>query len=897
MDLLATDRAPPRRWVESSRSSCHFVNKSKASSRVNKSYALPPPPPGIKDGDARSMVPASFLRETEGTGQESVRMAVEMNTASNSAMPSTLCRKRPAAAQLDSDSSGPFRSSISTSSSSTSRPTSSGRSSRSFDKPHAPSPLGAYRNLPAAQSSSSSRRRQLPRARPPQGWDRTALASPMRKLLLTMPPPMVDDKAVDPAAQVKQPQTEFYTWENLPPQSLMAACIAEFYGDRGIAKILCPIPQSEVSEMFQSIYANASPTGRGSSPGSRQVPRATNNHRLCQVLLLAATGSQYLEDSVSKEASRALFTSGKWYLDMAFGRGANDLQRLRANVLTGLFLMFEKSITAVEYLNRGIAISKARGLHHSSPPPHHHHPADAWGTPTSHPSGKPAAAPPPPPPLPPPPPPPSRNNVTVTVTGDNVAENWAHWRSIWRSLVFLEGWMFATLGSVPQTHKTFEAISEDRGRLRPAEAGVHHHHHQHPAGATFSSSSDLDFDLHAQLKQLGLLMSAITADVLSPPSVPLSTVKVYSDHLKAWHANLPSSLTLSTAIRESYESPRKNSTLLIHCAYLVSITQLTRRILVERVTTQLTAGSPPSASHSHPAEIIGGGGGGVGGGGGRGGRGALTEANTIHGEEFSKICVSAARQLATVVGMLRAENRLTKRCWLIIQSAYTAGIVICLDVARNRGRPMLESAFNESLDLISKCTSTLQHCSTLDAVAEGYLAVLRPIYLTLCTPETTATKRARMFRDPFTAGQIGEPDLSETYPSNEAMLGHIIELMKTPYCDVEATTPHGFFSEAGNPSEHYRFMYQQQQQQQQHPQHQQPQQQHQQPQQQQRQGLHAYQGNHHNHYVPASPTRARQDVIMGGTEEHPTGSPRQRHRGRGRQWTREEYEAFFGRVT
>jgi hypothetical protein len=336
MDLLATDRVPPRRWVGNKRPPCHFVNKSKASSRVNKSYA---PPPGIKDGDARRMVSISLLRETEETGGKSERMIVDMNTASNSSSPSSRYHKRAVASRSDSDNSGSSRSCVSTCSSGTSRPTSSERLSSSFDKPSASSPLNIHHHLP------SSSRGRLPRT-PPPVLDQTALASPMRTLLLTMPP-IVDDN-VDSAARRKRPPTEFYTWENLPPQNLVAACISEFYGDRGFAKILCPIPKSEASEMFQSIYVSSN---SGNSPGSRQVPRSTNNHRLCQVLLLAATGSQFLEDSVSDEARGALFTSGKWYLDMAFGRDANDLQRLRANVLAGLYLMSEKLIVTMEYLS------------------------------------------------------------------------------------------------------------------------------------------------------------------------------------------------------------------------------------------------------------------------------------------------------------------------------------------------------------------------------------------------------------------------------------------------------------------------------------------------------------------------------------------------------------------
>jgi hypothetical protein len=336
MNLLATDRAPPRRWVGSNRSLCYFVNKTKDSGRVHKSHA---PPPDIKDWDARKLDPESFVWKREETGEGSKRMVVDMNTTSNTSSPITFNPQRPTSLWANSNNSGSSRSSSSTCPSGTSRPTSLGRMSLSFQNPKTPSPLHIHRGSPSSRGKLSQRT-------PSPAYDQNALTSPMRTLLLTMPP-ILDDN-VESATRTKQPQTVFYTWENLPPRDLMAACISEFYGDRGLTKFLCPLPQSEASEMFQSIYAGSN---EGDSPGSRQVSRSTKNCRLCQVLLLAATGSQHLEESVSNEARGALFTSGKWYLDMAFGRDANDLQRMRANLLVGLYFMFEKSIAAMEYLS------------------------------------------------------------------------------------------------------------------------------------------------------------------------------------------------------------------------------------------------------------------------------------------------------------------------------------------------------------------------------------------------------------------------------------------------------------------------------------------------------------------------------------------------------------------
>ncbi|KAI5843260.1 hypothetical protein BZA05DRAFT_343908 [Tricharina praecox] len=623
-------------------------------------------------------------------------------------------------------------------------------------------------------------------------------------------PPINSSKSehIKRTAASNKPRAEFYTWENLPPQELVAACISAFYTN-GIASLLCPVPEIEANDMFRSIYGNAAASGStpAVSASARNVIRATNNNfRLCQVLLLAAVGSQYLEETVKEEARNALFTSGKWYLHMAFGRDAIDVQRLRANSLAALYLIFQKSIAVVEHLT--------------------HRAADT-----------------------------GRRNV-MDVIPDELNDNWPAWKRAWRSLAFLDGASSSGSGSSDNSSSN---NSSDYNSSKNA--------------------TEQDFDMHRQLEQLGVLMGAITSDVISPRDVPLNTVRVYSDRLKAWHANLPSSLTLSTAVRESHssESPLNHSTLLIHCAYLGSIAQLTRRILVSRVTAQLTGSS---------------------------------DVEHATAEEFSKICVSAARQLATVVGMLRVENKLNRRCWLVIQSAYTAGLIICLDVARNRGRPMLESVFNESLDLISKCIATMQHCASFDAVADGYLAVLRPMFNTLRTPEPTrAAKRARMFRDPST-GQ-NDPAVSGAYPSNEALLDHILELMRAPYGGESTILDQDFFAVPGrtaNVAEYYRFMHQsqqqpQQQQQQQHhqhhhqhqhhqQQHHHQQQQHQQyPQQQQQQHLQNQQ-HYAQLHVPPSPNRARMDAPMRGTEE--STSPRQQ--GKGHPWTKEEYEAFFRRV-
>jgi len=395
MDLLATDRAPPRRWAGNSRTSCHFI-KNRAS-RVDKSYA-PPVPSAIKDGGRR--IVSSLIRdgkrkieeddqdeaeeqgqeeEDDDYGQELERMVVDMKTASpplppqqqqtqSNSRPNSYYKRPDVPRTISGGSDSSSGSSVSTDSprggmtntgagaaagatATGSRPTSTAGWGDMNPPPTTP-PSHHVRHSSSSSTSTSNTRAIMPPS-PSGGRDQTTLVSPMRKLLLTMPP-INDDNSehANRTAALTKPRPEFYTWENLPPQDLVCSCISAFYS-HGIACILCPVPETEAAVMFRSIYGNTATSGSSAASASaRNVIRSTNNNfRLCQVLLLAAVGSQYLEEAVTDEARSALFTSGKWYLHMAFGRDANDLQRLRANSLAAVYLIFQKSISVIEHLS------------------------------------------------------------------------------------------------------------------------------------------------------------------------------------------------------------------------------------------------------------------------------------------------------------------------------------------------------------------------------------------------------------------------------------------------------------------------------------------------------------------------------------------------------------------
>lgn len=111
-------------------------------------------------------------------------------------------------------------------------------------------------------------------------------------------------------------------------------------------------------------------------------------------------------------------------------------------------------------------------------------------------------------------------------------------------------------------------------------------------------------------------MGHITKDVYTPTIIDFNKVALYSAKLKSWHSSLPESLRLCRAVSGN-DSKQRSTILLAHCSYLNCIILLTRRIYVESMGNRVK---------------------------GFDGLSQLAIAN-----EYSNMCVSAGRQLATVL--------------------------------------------------------------------------------------------------------------------------------------------------------------------------------------------------------------------------------------------------------
>lgn len=158
------------------------------------------------------------------------------------------------------------------------------------------------------------------------------------------------------SAQRSKQKHEFITVDNLPPKNVVQYCITGLYESKsGLEPLLCPIARGDAYGMIEKVYRHTGHAAAPSTDTASDINPGPSKHQprseLCQVLLLAALGSQFVDDWIGEDSEAALFKSGQWYLDVAFGRDACALHRIQANVLAGLYLMLAKNIAAKTYFS------------------------------------------------------------------------------------------------------------------------------------------------------------------------------------------------------------------------------------------------------------------------------------------------------------------------------------------------------------------------------------------------------------------------------------------------------------------------------------------------------------------------------------------------------------------
>ncbi|KAL5592299.1 hypothetical protein FOBRF1_013325 [Fusarium oxysporum] len=256
-------------------------------------------------------------------------------------------------------------------------------------------------------------------------------------------------------------------------------------------------------------------------------------------------------------------------------------------------------------------------------------------------------------------------------------EEWVDYRRTWRTLL----WLSSTLGYISGSEVSFREVVP----LVDVEA---------------DHASDISHVVQTEMTKISLLNADILRMHLSIKELPSQAIASINKDLQDWHNQLPRQMHLPNLYREDLSVQVRRTILATHLLYLGATMLLYRRIA--SLFVQLSG-----IGHRHgilwkPME------------------------NTFlnHVDQG----VTAATHSARILGLLRAEAGIFKRCWLIIFQAYTSCVVLLHSVAQKQVHLFPRSFWEDDLSQARICLDIVSFCGTVDPVALKFQDCLDPIY-------------------------------------------------------------------------------------------------------------------------------------------------------------------------
>ncbi|KAH7116667.1 hypothetical protein B0J13DRAFT_571537 [Dactylonectria estremocensis] len=260
-------------------------------------------------------------------------------------------------------------------------------------------------------------------------------------------------------------------------------------------------------------------------------------------------------------------------------------------------------------------------------------------------------------------------------------EQWIDYRRTWRTLLFFSSWLSSTLGYISGGDISFREVVS----LVDVE-GDH--------------SSDISHIVQTEMTKIALLNADILRMHLSSEEMTCQAMDSISKDLQDWHNRLPSEMQLANLCREDLPVEARRSILGTHLLYLG-----TRMLLYRRIASQFVR----SSRISHGNNIL---------------WEPLEDRFLSHADQ----AVTAAKHSARILGLLRAEKGIFKRCWLVIFQSYTSCIVLLHCVAQKQVHSFPRSSWEGDLAQARICLDVLSFCSTTDSVALKFQDCVVPIY-------------------------------------------------------------------------------------------------------------------------------------------------------------------------
>ncbi|KAF2201958.1 hypothetical protein GQ43DRAFT_462745 [Delitschia confertaspora ATCC 74209] len=262
-------------------------------------------------------------------------------------------------------------------------------------------------------------------------------------------------------------------------------------------------------------------------------------------------------------------------------------------------------------------------------------------------------------------------------------EEYAKWRRIWLSTIFMDAWFSAALGRLPQITSS---TSKDP-LLRDMRYGLPSPH-----------------SVQTNLARLGVVTSSFLVDIHGTEKADLSTYDQYVLTLRQWSEDLPpvlrSPVNLQNHINNTPLSTGDRSSMFyLQIAYLGTLMLLTRPLLIYS-----------AAVERQNAEAI------------------LQQKIRNHAEN----CVATAIRIGQACDSMMTGNLLVKRAWLVIYISFNASLIIMLNQSRQvisalyHMGPAHQFSFSDEEETgLNRCLDVLEFCSRQDTLGQHYLNIAR----------------------------------------------------------------------------------------------------------------------------------------------------------------------------
>ncbi|KAF2707964.1 hypothetical protein K504DRAFT_383608 [Pleomassaria siparia CBS 279.74] len=260
---------------------------------------------------------------------------------------------------------------------------------------------------------------------------------------------------------------------------------------------------------------------------------------------------------------------------------------------------------------------------------------------------------------------------------DATAESW---RQIFRSLVFMDCWLSYTLGY------TADVTANDISIVCTLP---------HPERAT------TDELIHTQSSRIGLIAGEIVKQLASPELVTRECIDMLTAKLETWRMEVPSMLQIPIITSDNPSDLtcfQRGAILLVHIMYFGALILLYRPLLVTSAETKLGEDAAWNLELS-PDET----------------------------RRCRNECAVAAQQIARILSVMSFDGTFSQRCWIIIYWSFTACVALLFS-ATTKLLDGFPETVNDDLNFAKACMDVLEPCKRIEPMADGYLAIVWPLY-------------------------------------------------------------------------------------------------------------------------------------------------------------------------